>query len=126
MDCVICERCRLWGKIQTLGLGTALKLLIASNDVSKLSSIVAKLRRCEIVALINTLGRLSESISAAYMFESEAAAEAKLSANLSKTQNDSDQQEEKNVEDEPASFPSVPYWAVSAGLFILGMLFISA
>ena len=25
MDCVGCEKCRLWGKLQTLGLGTALK-----------------------------------------------------------------------------------------------------
>ena len=26
MDCVGCEKCRLWGKLQTLGLGTALKV----------------------------------------------------------------------------------------------------
>jgi len=26
MDCVGCERCRLWGKLQVLGLGTALKV----------------------------------------------------------------------------------------------------
>lgn len=27
MDCVGCEKCRLWGKLQVLGLGTALKIL---------------------------------------------------------------------------------------------------
>ena len=27
MDCVSCERCRLWGKVQIYGVGTALKIL---------------------------------------------------------------------------------------------------
>lgn len=26
MDCVGCEKCKLWGKLQVLGLGTALKV----------------------------------------------------------------------------------------------------
>lgn len=26
MDCVTCEKCRLWGKLQFLGVGTALKV----------------------------------------------------------------------------------------------------
>ena len=79
MDCVGCEKCRLWGKLQVTkincdaifrntynlfdetcmlihlymqvqGIGTALKILF--NDVQKL-----KLRRTEIVALFNALGR---------------------------------------------------------------------
>jgi ERO1-like protein beta len=29
MDCVSCEKCRLWGKLQTSGLGTALKILFS-------------------------------------------------------------------------------------------------
>ncbi|KAL5974990.1 Endoplasmic reticulum oxidoreductin-1 [Asimina triloba] len=29
MDCVGCEKCRLWGKLQVLGLGTALKILFS-------------------------------------------------------------------------------------------------
>jgi hypothetical protein len=29
MDCVGCQKCRLWGKIQTSGLGTALKVLFS-------------------------------------------------------------------------------------------------
>ena len=32
MDCVACEKCRLWGKIQTTGLGTALKILFSFGD----------------------------------------------------------------------------------------------
>ena len=29
MDCVGCDKCRLWGKVQTHGMGTALKILFA-------------------------------------------------------------------------------------------------
>lgn len=29
MDCVSCEKCRLWGKLQTSGIGTALKILFS-------------------------------------------------------------------------------------------------
>ena len=34
MDCVGCEKCRLWGKLQTVGLGTALKVLFSYEDKS--------------------------------------------------------------------------------------------
>ncbi|RWS08464.1 ERO1-like protein [Dinothrombium tinctorium] len=57
MDCVACDKCRLWGKVQIHGLGTAFKILIA-EDVDKLT-----LHRHEIVTLINALARLSNSIS---------------------------------------------------------------
>lgn len=30
LDCVGCEKCRLWGKLQFLGLGTAMKIMFAS------------------------------------------------------------------------------------------------
>lgn len=65
MDCVSCERCRLWGKIQTTGVGTALKVLSLVGDDKWESSIF---RRSEIIALFNTLGRLSESIRAMQKF----------------------------------------------------------
>ncbi len=32
MDCVSCEKCRLWGKLQVSGLGTALKVLFSYTD----------------------------------------------------------------------------------------------
>lgn len=66
MDCVSCERCRLWGKIQTTGVGTALKVLFLSEDPDRWES--AKFRRSEIIALFNTLGRLSESVDAVQRF----------------------------------------------------------
>ncbi|KAF1946299.1 endoplasmic oxidoreductin [Clathrospora elynae] len=62
MDCVGCDKCRLWGKLQTNGYGTALKVLFEfdENDSSK----DPPLRRTELVALINTMDRLSHSLSA--------------------------------------------------------------
>lgn len=65
MDCVGCDKCKLWGKLQTQGLGTALKILFSGkfeqdnlqlylNSVDKRSF---QLQRTEIVALINSIGR---------------------------------------------------------------------
>lgn len=32
MDCVGCDKCRLWGKVQTTGLATALKILFEMDE----------------------------------------------------------------------------------------------
>jgi len=65
MDCVGCDKCRLWGKVQTTGIATALKVLFeldeASLDPSTNSNLLS---RSEVVALINTLHRFSESLNA--------------------------------------------------------------
>lgn len=63
MDCVGCEKCRLWGKLQILGLGTAMKILFSvdSNDLINQSAQL-QLQRNEVIALINLLSRLSESV----------------------------------------------------------------
>lgn len=55
LDCVTCEKCKLWGKLQINGIGTALKILFENSKE-------IELERTEIVALFNTLRRLSESI----------------------------------------------------------------
>ena len=60
MDCVGCDRCRMWGKIQTIGYGTALKILFEDDNYDNHN---LKFRRIEIVALVNTLDRLSKSIT---------------------------------------------------------------
>ena len=67
MDCVGCDKCRLWGKLQTSGYGTALKVLFEfdENDGDGFH-----LRRTEVVSLIITLQRLSHSISAIEKFQS--------------------------------------------------------
>ncbi|KAG0212018.1 hypothetical protein BGX33_003905 [Mortierella sp. NVP41] len=69
MDCVGCEKCRLWGKVQTSGLGTALKVLFSYND-EHLNPIKHPnlLQRTEIVALFNTLNRVSESVASIARF----------------------------------------------------------
>ncbi|XP_024968232.1 endoplasmic reticulum oxidoreductin-1-like isoform X1 [Cynara cardunculus var. scolymus] len=61
MDCVGCEKCRLWGKLQVLGLGTALKILFSVNDRGNPDPHL-QLQRNEVIALINLLNRLSESL----------------------------------------------------------------
>ncbi|XP_012071512.1 endoplasmic reticulum oxidoreductin-1 isoform X2 [Jatropha curcas] len=61
MDCVGCEKCRLWGKLQILGLGTALKILFSVNGQEHLGQTL-QLQRNEVIALINLLHRLSESV----------------------------------------------------------------
>lgn len=87
MDCVSCDKCKLWGKLQITGLGTALKILFSSEEdalqkqsdnqflsdqiyinssdmsaASNQSAASLKLSRNEIVALFNAFGRLSTSI----------------------------------------------------------------
>lgn len=64
MDCVGCDKCRLWGKVQTNGYGTALKVLFEfGNDVDK-----PVLRRTEMVALINLLDKISSALKALESF----------------------------------------------------------
>ncbi|KAM3539726.1 hypothetical protein ARSEF1564_007343 [Beauveria bassiana] len=66
MDCVGCDKCRLWGKVQTNGYGTALKVLFEfgkDNDED-----VPVLKRTELVALFNTYGRLTKSLMAIAQF----------------------------------------------------------
>lgn len=61
MDCVGCDRCRMWGKLQTIGYGTALKILFDTEDPD--TEHLVKFRRIELVALFNTFDRLSKSIA---------------------------------------------------------------
>ncbi|XP_072424820.1 ERO1-like protein alpha [Chiloscyllium punctatum] len=66
MDCVGCFKCRLWGKLQTQGLGTALKILFSEKQIKNLPesgpSQRFHLKRQDIVALLNAFGRISTSI----------------------------------------------------------------
>ncbi|XP_065833144.1 ERO1-like protein beta isoform X2 [Oscarella lobularis] len=69
MDCVGCDKCKLWGKLQTLGIGTGLKILFSWElDQSRNVTQRFQLRRNEIVALFNVLGRFSSSINALKTF----------------------------------------------------------
>jgi len=53
MNCVECEKCRLFGKMQTYGIGTALKILLGYNAFYK---------RNEMVALFNAWNKISMSV----------------------------------------------------------------
>ena len=57
LDCVQCQQCKLHGKMAMLGYGTALKILFLPDDIIALS-----LSRNEIVAFLNTIAKMSESI----------------------------------------------------------------
>jgi hypothetical protein len=63
MDCVTCDRCRLWGKIQSTGYATALKVLFSDNV-----DVFHDLSKNEIASLFNTFDRLTKSISAINQF----------------------------------------------------------
>lgn len=67
MDCVGCDKCRLWGKVQTQGYGTALKVLFEFDESLGVDN--PTLRRTELVALINTLDRVSHSLEALRGFQ---------------------------------------------------------
>ncbi|XP_074564142.1 endoplasmic reticulum oxidoreductin-1-like [Curcuma longa] len=60
MNCVACEKCRLWGKLQVNGLATALKVLFSVNGNKPTQHL--QLQRNEVIALFNLLNRLSESL----------------------------------------------------------------
>jgi len=68
IDCVGCDKCKLWGKLQVTGLGTALKILFSGEfDKPAIAGLPRvkedlKLSRNEIVALFNAFGKISTSI----------------------------------------------------------------
>jgi ERO1-like protein alpha len=82
MDCVACDKCRVWGKLQILGFGTSIKLLLTPEEglAQALAAQIAQqnlhkrgvrpprppppplLTRQEIIALINLLHQLTVSV----------------------------------------------------------------
>jgi len=60
MKCVGCDRCKLWGTLQTQGLAAALKVLFQQPAAGPDSHVA--LSRQEAVALVHTLERLSSSL----------------------------------------------------------------
>lgn len=48
MDCVECEKCKVYGKMQIAGVGTALKILFSVKEHGKLP----KIRRNELIVKI--------------------------------------------------------------------------
>ncbi|KAI9223240.1 endoplasmic reticulum Oxidoreductin 1-domain-containing protein [Blastocladiella britannica] len=74
MDCVDCQKCRLWGKTQVTGIATALKVLFGIDPMilaGRVTPARPVLSRFEVVALFNTLNRLVESVQDIRAFEAE-------------------------------------------------------
>lgn len=74
MDCVECEKCRLWGKLQFLGIGTALRILLEDE--------VPQLERNELIALMNGLFKLSTSVIWVDKMEDLIQKDARISAKV--------------------------------------------
>lgn len=68
LNCVECEKCRLFGKMQTYGLGTALKIILGYN---------VEYKRNEIVALFNTFNKISISVNTYYHYQTRFAGSSK-------------------------------------------------
>lgn len=62
MNCVGCEKCRVWSKLHTLGIATALKVSLAKPGAER-KSIVASLQRNELVSLVNSIASFSEAVN---------------------------------------------------------------
>ena len=58
IDCVECSKCKLHGKLTTLGIGTALKILFTKDKLTP-----DFLERNEIIAFINIFGKYSDALS---------------------------------------------------------------
>jgi len=81
IDCADCEKCRLWGKIQIKGLATAVRILLTPSECIESNITPAKpgekpcgkfkLTRGEIVALINSFHKLSNSVEYLEKFKNE-------------------------------------------------------
>ena len=65
IDCVACQKCRLHGKLQILGIGTALKILLLPEQVLMNEDVIT---RSEFVSMINTIAKFSKAIRAASHF----------------------------------------------------------
>ncbi|AMD21513.1 HER235Wp [Eremothecium sinecaudum] len=71
MDCVHCDRCRMWGKVQTTGYATGLKILfeLDNEDEESRKHILDKITKYELIALLNTFDRVSKSVESIANFE---------------------------------------------------------
>jgi preprotein translocase subunit SecG len=68
MDCVGCEKCRLWGKLQILGLGTAIKIVLGRPEDRTLEGRLS-FQGNEVISLINTAHQLAKSVKAVENFQ---------------------------------------------------------
>ncbi|KAI9818949.1 MAG: endoplasmic oxidoreductin-1 [Thelocarpon impressellum] len=109
MDCVGCDKCRLWGKLQTAGYGTALKVLFEFDEQAEVEK-SDMLRRTELVALVNTLDRISSSLTALSNFRQMMPSRTKGNAPNRVGEYPEDTKEEEEVEGEEDESISKAFW----------------
>ena len=95
IDCADCEKCRLWGKLQTHALATAVRILLTpvecfdvdnfSRDSDVLKCPEFRLSRREIVALFNGFARLTASVHYVEEFKADIEGESKRNKKRVKT-----------------------------------------
>ena len=56
LDCISCEKCRLWGKVQFGGLAAAFKIVMNPADS------LPHLERKELMSLVNLARQLTDSV----------------------------------------------------------------
>jgi ERO1-like protein alpha len=67
LDCVGCQTCKVHSKLQMLGIGSALKIIVPDQGGEKGKKVT--LLRNEVIALVNTLAKLAESIEIVQSFD---------------------------------------------------------
>jgi hypothetical protein len=70
VDCVGCDRCRLWAKVQITGYATALKLVFKEDPTESTTVAGTRLSKSEVAALVNTFNKISHSVQAVDYFRS--------------------------------------------------------
>ncbi|KAF5098872.1 hypothetical protein D0Z00_001858 [Geotrichum galactomycetum] len=70
VDCVGCDRCRLWAKVQITGYATALKLVFEEHPTESANVAGTRLSKSEVAALVNTFNKISHSVQAVDYFRS--------------------------------------------------------
>jgi len=80
MDCVSCQSCKIHAKLQVLGIATATKILMADDP-----STIIGLQRNEIIALVNTLQKFSDSIQIVQQMRRREAALKDVTTNVPAT-----------------------------------------
>nr|XP_019043494.1 endoplasmic oxidoreductin 1 [Kwoniella bestiolae CBS 10118]OCF22424.1 endoplasmic oxidoreductin 1 [Kwoniella bestiolae CBS 10118] len=108
MDCVGCDKCRLWGKLQVSGIGTALKILFELDDKALDPKINPDLlQRSEVVALFNTLHRISESLASVEEFRQIYAATQLEESDISKKTNQARSSDQPTLEERSSSTSTI-------------------
>jgi len=85
MDCVGCEKCKMHGKLNILGIAAAMKVLFSQPDEGLARAPRLHLHRNEAIALVNLLAKLADSVDAVralnvQLAQQEAAAAAAAAA----------------------------------------------